>query len=297
MVKANFLEFSKEFEKRIEEKCEENVQVKFHNVMKNNGVILHGITLLAGNNLAPTMYEENFFEMYKNRKNMDQVVDYFFEQYNNECPGTNLDMEFFMDFDQVKSNICYKIINKNRNEELLGKIPHIAFMNLAICFYYSMDKLGDVRGSILIHNEHMDMWKTNTQELYQYAASNTPKMLPVERIAIQDMLEGIPLDDEETPISPLDNMYVITNPERTYGAISLFYPGVLEETGEFFHGNYYIIPSSVHEMLLIRDSGIHQESYLKEMVKCVNSTAVSDEEYLSNHPYYYDLEQKKLRMV
>lgn len=297
MLMKEFVDFSKEFERRIEDRCEEGVSVKFHNVTKNNGVILHGITILSGKNMAPTFYEESFYEIYKKEEDMEKTVDNFFYNYFRECPVNDFDLDFFTDYEKVKENICYKVINKNKNVDLLQKIPHISFLNLAICFYYSTENIGKSKGSILIYNEHMEMWKTNTQELYQYASVNTPKKMPAERVAIQDMIKDITDEEMIECIPPEDNLYIMTNSERNYGAMTLFYPGVLEETSQFFNGSFYIIPSSIHELLIMRDSGLQDEEYLKEMVQCVNTTAVSEEEYLSNHPYYYDAQLKKLRQL
>ncbi len=93
-------------------------------------------------------------------------------------------------------------------------------------------------------------------------------------------------------------MKVLTNSKRSSGAVCILYPGVLEEVAaERMGGDFYIIPSSVHEVILLPDDGRLLEENLKEMIFEVNRTKVDPEEVLSDNLYYYDAERKETRLL
>jgi hypothetical protein len=209
-------------------------------------------------------------------------------------PGKQLNLEFFKEFEKVKDRIVYRLINAEKNGELLKEIPHILLEDLAICFYYAFydEQLGE--GSITIHNKHMEWWSTNHQELMRLAAENTPKLFGVEHKNLKDVITQY---YEELPeyITQEDcNFYVLTNKQKTNGAACMLYDGVLEEMSTIIGGSFFIIPSSVHEIIMLKDTGKECAEDLHLMIKDVNGKHLLEEEVLSDYPYYYDHTLKRL---
>ena len=93
-----------------------------------------------------------------------------------------------------------------------------------------------------------------------------------------------------------DVMYVLSNRLRSYGAAVILYEDRLEEIGEYLGENYYVLPSSVHEMIIIAESAAPGQEELSDLVTEINTTQVDAEEVLSNHAYYYDRKKRKLQM-
>ena len=91
-----------------------------------------------------------------------------------------------------------------------------------------------------------------------------------------------------------DVMYVLTNSLRNYGAACLFYPHVLEMVGEMLKEDYYVLPSSVHEVIIVPESKALDADEMSEMVVEINETQVEPEEVLSDHAYFYQRDSKKL---
>lgn len=83
-------------------------------------------------------------------------------------------------------------------------------------------------------------------------------------------------------------MYILTNEEKYFGAAALLYPHVLSHISRLLHCNFYVLPSSIHECILVPDSGQFSKKELETMVREVNETQVEDEEVLSQNVYYYD---------
>ena len=89
-------------------------------------------------------------------------------------------------------------------------------------------------------------------------------------------------------------MYVLTNEKKYLGAAALLYPYVLNHIGKILKNNFYVLPSSIHECILVPDSGRYSRMELMSMVREVNESQVEKEEILSYEVYYYDRERQAL---
>ncbi len=272
--------------KAVSEELGGDAQVKLQEVIKNNGVVLQGLIILNGrSNLSPTIYLNPFLEAYENDIPLSDIVAKILDIYRRDLPAANINMNFFRDFEKVKDRICYRIISRDRNRSLLERIPHIDFLDLSICFFYSYedDVLGS--GSILIYNNHMDIWRCNVEKLLACAKVNTPRIYPRDVINMGKMLGdfwGSGEDNMELP------MYIMSNEQRTFGAATILYPDALVDAGQRFHENFYILPSSVHEVILLPEHAAGPVDTMRKMVQEINFTQVEPEEVLSDNVYFYD---------
>ena len=166
-------------------------QVKLQEVIKNNGVVLQGLVILSGHsNLSPTIYLNSYLEAYENGVPITAIVEQILAIYRQELPQEQVDLEFFREFEKVKKGICYKLINREKNSALLERIPHIDFLDLSICFFYAYQNEILGNGSILIYNNHMDIWNCSTEELLKLAKENTPRIYPGKLVKIGELLRG-----------------------------------------------------------------------------------------------------------
>ena len=170
------------------------------------------------------------------------------------------DMQHFLDYEDVKQKIVYKLINTERNKELMEDIPHIEFLDLSIIFQclISQGELGVA--SILIRNTHMDLWGVTVEDLYQAAKENTQELLPyvikpVTEILCDTMQSGIQegvgyeqcMEDLDDNIS----MFVLSNRNMVAGASCMLYPNLIGDFADAIGSDLYIILSSIHELLLL----------------------------------------------
>lgn len=303
-----FDEFTRNICAEIGRVLGEDYRVEVREIMKNNGVVLKGlmITLEADGvqNVVPTIYLDALFKTYKSGKDFAAVIEMLLTAYRENTPKEPVDMEFFRSFEKVRSRICFRLVNRAGNERLLEDVPHKEFLDLAICFYYAYqgEPLGE--GVILIHNSHMEMWGTSEEELYALALDNTPRLFSWECSSMKELLKdltGLNLSGEEeisrTGSRGELSMRVLTNKQRHYGSACMLYPGVLEELALVGQRNLYILPSSIHDVILLEDTGIWREEDFREMIASVNATVVAPEEVLSDSLYYYDIEEKTVRII
>ncbi len=209
-----------------------------------------------------------------------------------------MDMGFFRSFEKVRDRICYRLVGRDRNRELLEDMPHMGFLDMAVCFFYACqeDLFGD--GAILIRNSHMERWGTDTSELFALAKRNTGRLFPWECRKLAEILDG----DMDGLCAPEDGwadvpMKVLSNDRGLYGAACMLYPGVLEGLAAEEGRSLYILPSSIHEAILLPDDGGLAPDELRAMVWEVNRTQVAAEEVLTDSLYYYDMEKKGIMVA
>ncbi len=296
---------------KMQEELGEDIKVSLQDVTKNNGVVLTGLTFTQKNiNISPTVYLEDFYEKYREGTAMEDIIKEIREIYEKSKLDKDIDMDFFTEYEKAKGRIVYKLIHYDKNRELLKTIPHREYLDLAIVYYYLVDMKEFANATILIHNKHLDYWKVDESELYRIATENTPKLLRMHFCGMMDVLKELTeedfwLEDKEKGEND-DNkvfmeahsekdatgMYVLSNVSRLYGASAVLYEGVLEYCYERLSGNFFILPSSVHEVILVPDEGQVTREKLSQMVREVNATQVEEQEQLSDFVYYYNAENR-----
>lgn len=291
-------EFAQKVRKAVERELGEEYRTELKQVQKNNGVMLHGLLILsAERNVVPTIYLETFHAAYEDGVTFGDVLARIIEIYREETPGENIDMEFFRSFDRVRDRICYRLIRKQHNERLLRDIPYVDFLDLAVCFYYAYSGRTLGEGTILIHNSHMEQWNVKLKDLMRHAAENTPRLFPGMLMPMRDVLEEMlelhedHRTEEEIPLN------VLTNSKRSHGASCILYPGLLEKIAERNGKSFYIIPSSIHEVLILTETGAEEPAEMRDMIREVNREHVAAEEVLSDNLYYYDFSSKSVKII
>lgn len=298
-------EFMQEVEKAVKEALGEDYRVQLQEVVKNNGVTMQGLVILSKmQNVSPTIYLEPFWSAYQEEISLEAIVEMILGIYKSDMPAKSIAMDFFKDFGQVKDRICYKLIHREENRGLLREIPHMEFLDLAICFFYAYqgEELGE--GTILIHDRHVEMWNTSASELFALAKENTPRIFPWECRPMDEVIREIMEDREEweqekLTLPPGDQlpMQILSNRQHVHGASCILYPGVLEQLSEKEDCDFYILPSSIHEVILLKDSKDEDTVQLKEMIWDVNRTQVAPEEILSGSLYHFSRVEKRLNIV
>ena len=150
------------------------------------------------------------------------------------------------------------------------------------------------------YRSHLDNWKVTDRDLLEIAVKNTPRLFPGETIPMEDVLgdalQELPEEVRREFLRKV-SMMILTNSRKTYGACSILYPGMLEQLAERIGGDYYMIPSSVHEFLLVPREREQDREELKKMIAEVNRTELPPEEVLSDHLYLYCSREREVRIV
>ncbi|MDO5539272.1 MAG: DUF5688 family protein [Eubacteriales bacterium] len=288
-------EFMVSVKAATEERLGEDVQVQLHRITKNNSVVLDGMSIRReGNGIAPTIYLNDFYRDYQDGADMSEILDAVEKIYEKSLENASFDGDFYMDFENVRKHLACRIINRERNSELLKKIPHRDFLDLAavVYYYFENDQMGT--GTILVHDSHLKNWQVDAQELLEIARENTRKLLPEEFVSMRQLLEKYHVLSEED--TQENSMYVLTNKGNWFGAVYMMYDCILEKIGEKLETDFWILPSSIHECIIVPVKISMTKQGLEEMVREINRSEVDEEEFLSDRVYLYQRDVHRLRM-
>ena len=321
-------EFTEDIRERVEELIQEEIPeciVTVRNVVKNNGVRRKALSFIVKEEKAtPTIYLREFYEDYREGRYLDDICEEIIDIYKSGLKRfkTEIDMEDFTDYEKVKDQIFLKLINQEMNQALLKDVPWRPYLDLGIVYYVSVSA-DECSASVLIHNEHLKHWGINEEELYEKARANTLEKRKPEILRMKDVIKdmiieritgstdilmedveygGKTKDEVEEMVNeeierverqkPME-MFILTNDIKTNGAVCMIYPNVLKDFAEEQDVDLFVIPSSIHEVLLVpRKNGSAKR--LNEILNEVNQTSLDSVEILSNKIYRYDREVDQL---
>ena len=284
-----YREFLENVRKEVESRYDSNVSVTLNHVMKNNGTELDGITIMEKDkNIAPTIYINSFYDRYREGVSLKAVVSEIIRIYNQNKNSININADYFENYENVRKTIVYKLVNYQKNKKLLEDVPYKRVLDLAVVFYCLIEQRKGVSATALIHNEHLRIWNVTEDEIYNDALKNTPVLLAGSIVPMSKILSEIagtaPVDNDEKvcEYTGEDILYVLTNSSRVNGAACILYDNLLKKFANDVHSDLYILPSSVHEVIIVPKKNAFDKSELADMVREVNEQGVSQDEILSD---------------
>lgn len=281
--------------KCVQEEMGQEYQVLLHHVLKNNATPMDGLSILKiGEKASPTIYLNEFYKEWLNGRNIPEITHRIKKIYEMHCKKMEFHVEEFKDYEKIKGKLAVKLVNYNENLSVLKEIPFKRFLDLAIIYYVLVGKVGSNTASILVRQEHRRVWRISEEELFLQAMKNTPKLLPPELKSMNTLIQEVLSEQEATEKKEFVEgeipMYVLTNTLRYHGAAAMLYKNVISDFAELIETDLYILPSSIHEVILIPKASDIGKPMLEQMVKEVNREEVESIERLSNHVYCYQRE-------
>lgn len=272
--------------------------VSLRQIPKNNGVLSDSLCIQKPpSTVAAAIYLRQFFEEYENGLPVSCIVSEILNLYTGHSLPATLHPEQFLRFSSARTSLACKLINTADNELLLSQVPHIPFLDLSIVFFLFLENDEEAFTSI-INMEQLSQWNMTETELFTEAHANSPRLFPPILQELGDAIEGMiqngSAGDEEEPASAVPDfcndpqpLHVLSNTKGMNGAYCMLYPGVLKEFADSYGSDLIILPSSVHEVILVPDTSDSRYDEMNEMVKEINCSDVSEEDRLSSHIYLY----------
>lgn len=300
-----FLEFVNEVKDNIKHFLPgsyRNAEVFVMNYRKLNTTYKGLMVKREDETIAPIINMNQFYKAYQNQPGATmesiyrRIADVIMEA------SIQVNLKSIMDYDIAKDNLFIRVSSAERNKDMLVNVPHQLKEDLAITYHVdvSMDEKG--LGSMLIHNDLLKQYGITAEQLHEDAMKSSPHIMAPEVFSLGAMMEGMVEKDlfmmtsEEREMlqesirrsAQMSSFFVVTNQQRIGGASALFYPKVMDKLGEVLGHDYFILPSSIHEMLVLPDNGKISADELRMMVTEINATQVSPAERLTDDVYYFD---------
>ena len=268
-------------------------------VLKNNGTERDTMTIQwEGDNLAPVIYLDSFYEEARQGKPITEIAGEIVETCARHRRSGYLDPEFFENYEKAKGRIACRLVNYSRNKKNLEDLPFTRFLDLAVVYYYLVEDKIFEHATILIHNNHMKSWGVCTEELHEIAMKNTSRLLPPDFFSMSDMFGMLSVNRAECA-EAVDScpLYVLTNKEKCYGAAALLDQNVLKDIYCLLNEEYYVIPSSLHECIIVPASSGIEGKDMQHMVYEINRSELEPEDILSDSVYRFYKSDEKLHLT
>lgn len=199
------------------------------------------------------------------------------------------DARVLEDYDRMKDALTVDLVPVAGNEEKLAQIPHKNVEDMALVYRFEEESSVYGSASILVTNEMLTVYNITADQLHEDAMKAAVQNRPAKLHNMNDVMRDMMGDMSGlVPMNEPSPLWVATVEGGQNGAGVIQYPGFLDQAAEALGGDFYVLPSSVHEVLLVADDGSMEIGYLEEMVRSVNETEVSPAERLSNNVYHYD---------
>ena len=289
----NFEEFKAWVKENItSEDWKETSQVEISVVKKNNGVSKAGLSIREEEqDASPLLYLDDYYIHYQNGEILENVIKKIRDDYNEKVQMFAAKIPNLQEFENVRGKVIYRLVNYEKNKELLEACPHTRLHDLAVTFRW-VARIDDVGVSTsLITNKQVKEWGVSVNDLVLAARQNTPRLFPAKIIDMEEMLAGMVSFILYPSAIP---MYILTNEQELNGASALLYGDILKDFANKKGSDMYILPSSIHEVIMVPADRIDDPKGLSSMVHEANTTVVSTGDVLSDSVYYYDRKKDQI---
>lgn len=225
--------------------------------------------------IRPNIYLSQFEDL-----SDEQIADKVIEIYEEHKDGMqDFDPSSYTDYNKAKENFRLCIRPKTRNEEDLKR----DYLDLEIFIKCKVSG-----GSITVKKKHVELWEVDESEIFEVAKINSRKEYTIDgMVDVMRELGREDIADELSDAFEIKPMYVISNTTRVLGAGAIANTDFLANFASKI-GNFYIIPSSIHECLAIPEQFVDDTDYMKSLIADVNNHQVAPEERLSYNLYYFN---------
>ena len=274
-------------------------------IPQNNDSEMTGISLvMKGDNTGVTVYAEKMYEQYLDGASLGEIVLVLVEHIK-KVRISYINMDFLHDYDKARKQLFFKLLNRKRNATVMESCPYEPFLDLILvpCCFVQINE--DRNGLIQITNQRLEEWRISKSQLFSDTWKSSRKISGLDILTIQELMgmspEDMAEDDDEEDFSglfePYNRRVTVTNTLKFYGASVIAFPENQEELSRRLGGDYYLLPSSVHEWIAVPVGGIMKASDYAATVRHVNRIALDPEEILSYGVYHYDAKEKRLAIA
>lgn len=296
-----YKEFKEALLHALEDFYGDDAEIQFADVVKLNDQHLDGINITHKDNdrpINPVMYANGFYEKYtEGQMTIDDIVGQIIDtmEHSQIAPEIYDMTKLLSDWNTASKLIFPMLVHTDTNKETLEKLVSIPFLDLSVIYYIKLGSLHSGEANVKITKQLFEGFGITIDELHEQALTNLRNndCLEVQSMAdaLRSLLPGSSSKDLEVP-EPC-NMHVLSNHSKMFGAAHLL--DLDRMPAPYCGRSFFVIPSSVHEAILVDDDTI-EPRMLNDMIQDVNSSVLAPEDILSSHCYYYNGTSRQLSM-
>ncbi len=251
-----------------------------------------------GKRTTPLIYMAPFYRMYQHGYSLESIQKELKNVLDMVAQNKTIEGEVFTEFTSASACLTIRLISYQNNQDFLKLVPHRRILDFAVVYQLVFEGTKEnegMMGAAVVYHDHCRIWNVTEDILFQTALSTMMRRFPPALNSVEALI-GVPMQPQQ---SEFPHLFALSNNRAFFGASVMLYPGVLRKASQRLGGAYYILPSSVHEMLLLAKTNAQETipMQLKAIVEEVNLTDAVSTEFLSNHVYEYNPESDEVRIV
>ena len=297
----NLQEFIELLKEKVSDILGPEYEIDSRRIEKNNSIEYDCLSISHDNcNISPNIYVNSMFLEYKNGHSIDALAQWAVKQYR-ECLKSIDDTNcMFLNTENAEEKVILRLVNYAKNKKMLAKCPHDKVRDLAVTYHFVLSNDSEKGISTFrIDYENLKYLNLTEESIRECACKNTERLFPaiferVEYLVKSGIESGLIPSGHKIPFFDGIPMYLLTTASGLNGAGCLLYDGMLERIRKSIGSDYYIIPSSINEIIIVPEDIGMGEDVLNDMLRSVNAEAVPDAEVLSENVYRYPQDTFKI---
>lgn len=281
----------------IPEEIRNMMEVDIREVVKANDTVLHGVVIKGPEqDIVLTIYIEDCIKQLPEdfaTKDLAEAIISLYQVGMREAPAVE---SLSLEFDDIKDKLVVQLAEVERNKDRLKELAYKPLDNGMVMLAYVVvqGERGNMRFAVT--KEIAEGQNYDIEKMFETAMkNNVPVLVDTKDVILSDGVKNVQnLFDKELGGKLPDSMYTLTNSSTNLGAAALYYPDVQKRIGDMLQNSYYVLPSSIHEVMILPCSGNDNPEFLRKMVREANETVVNPQEVLSDRVFMYDREKERL---
>ena len=299
----NFKEFQEYIKSNVKDYLPESYKdadIQFTDVVKNNDVHLTGVLIKKENEtLTPNIYINELYEKYSSGMNLDEIVGDIADLRIEHDPPEEAQSigSIFTNYEMVKQRLEIHLCDMELNRDKLKNQVYTEQGDFAATYHIKIGGDGMLRGSATVTPNLLKSWGITEEQLREDSLraehSKGAVFTDIEELVAEKTfgLKSTNLLDKQNDI--IDNgdgfsLYCLTCEDYRYGASMILREDVMDKVSKLMGGDFYILPSSIHETLIVPTTTQMTLEDMSIMVQDVNKEAVEPEDKLSDKVQFYD---------
>lgn len=289
--------------KEISSKMGNGTEVSVRTVHRANGVCYEGVAAYAGNAGIQSVYPvQEAYEAYKENPSAVQEIIHIIKKEMCRIPEGLQEMaDAIRNGEDVKGRIFRRAVNYEKNREWLKNMPYKKIMDFAVTYYIGAGGECQNKYVVNIDNRLLAWLGVAEDELESLAGRNADRVQEPVIMPISEMIrklmgsQGMDGMENNSNMEGAD-MYILSNRVNYLGAVCMFDKGILEKFSAMVQDDFYILPSSLHEVILKPKRGNGNWQELRQMVRDINENVLDAEDVLGDEVYLYERDLKHLHI-
>ncbi len=303
-MEMNYDEFIEYIKERMEEALEDDDvrEVRIVPAIKNNQIVVDALqAFFEDGGQSPLIYLDSYYEDYRMGVNLDELLHNMVMLYRDSLENAQvMGAVDIQQFERVRDKLTLRLVNTEQNSVLLSGCPHRSFADeLEVTYRIVAGRTEGGISTILVTNDLLETWDVDEELLFTLACENSLRLFPPVIESVRQMLErsfgaGITKAFKDSPDAPENRLYLLTNDCRINGAAALCYSDALPSFARAMDTDFFVIPSSIHEVILVPEGTGFSPHQLKDILVGANHKVLQKEDILSNGIYFYARSRGKI---